>query len=149
MSEYIHIFAADKDHSIFLPLGCWSRNSAIYKLLHEFAPWESIAPLSLNHLKKQAYEIASRMITEYQDYIRRNNDKIALVATWNNSVPDKAEYTYELQQANFDYEVEINDWKYAKHYLSFLIDIMQSGTELFVGIECGYQVTKEDINSDF
>lgn len=149
MSEYIHIFAADKNHSVFLPLGMWSRSSAIYTLLHQYAPWDSIAPLGLNILRKQCHNTASDMILKYQDYIRRNNDKIALVATWNNSVSDKAEYTYELQQANIDYEVEISDWKYAKHYISFLIDIIQSGTEIFVGIECGYQVTKENINPDF
>ena len=149
MSEYIHIFAADKDHNTFLPLGMWSRSSTIYTLLHHYAPWEAIAPLSINSLRKQGYDTAEEMVLKYKDYIRHNNDKIALVATWNNSVQDKAEYTYELQQANIDYEAEISDWQYAKNYISFLIDIEQTGTEIFVGIECGFKVTKNNIHPDF
>ena len=151
MSTYINFFIRRGDD--FVPLGDYSRNSIIYRIANSYAMWEKVSPLSKAGIEQMITE-AERQQRAYQESIVEVKAKIAqlkdLSCTWNEAL----EYLDDYEEAIQDYEQDIKEARYAKHFFGFLIDIIETvqyadkkeydyNNYIYVGIEIGHPTVKD------
>ena len=151
MSAYIDFFIRRGDE--FIPLGDYSRNSIIYRIANSYAMWEKVSPLSKAGIEQMITE-AERQQRAYQESIVEVKAKIAqlkdLSCTWNEAL----EYLDDYEEAIQDYEQDIKEARYAKHFFGFLIDIIETvqyadkkeydyNNYIYVGIEIGHPTVKD------
>lgn len=151
MSVYIDFFIRRGDD--FIPLSDYSRNSIIYKIANSYAMWEKVNPLSKAGIEQMITE-AERQQRAYQESIVEVKAKIAqlkdLSCTWNEAL----EYLDEYEEAIQEYEQDIKEARYAKHFFGFLIDIIETveyadkkeydyNNYIYVGIEIGHPTVKD------
>ena len=151
MSVYIDFFIRRGDD--FIPLSDYSRNSIIYKIANSYAMWEKVSPLSKAGIEQMITE-AERQQRAYQESIVEVKAKIAqlkdLSCTWNEAL----EYLDDYEEAIQEYEQDIKEARYAKHFFGFLIDIIETveyadkkeydyNNYIYVGIEIGHPTVKD------
>lgn len=151
MSVYIDFFIRRGDD--FIPLSDYSRNSIIYRIANSYAMWEKVSPLSKAGIEQMITE-AERQQRAYQESIVEVKAKIAqlkdLSCTWNEAL----EYLDEYEEAIQEYEQDIKEARYAKHFFGFLIDIIETvqyadkkeydyNNYIYVGIEIGHPTVKD------
>lgn len=151
MSAYIDFFIRRGDE--FIPLGDYSRNSIIYRIANSYAMWEKVSPLSKAGIEQMITE-AERQQRAYQESIAETKTRIAqlkdLSCTWNEAL----EYLDDYEEAIQEYEQDIKEARYAKHFFGFLIDIIETvqyadkkeydyNNYIYVGIEIGHPTVKD------
>lgn len=151
MSAYINFFIRRGDD--FISLSDYSRNSIIYKIANNYAMWEKVSPLSKVGIEQMINE-AERQQRAYQESIAETKARIAqlkdLSCTWNEAL----EYLDEYEEAIQEYEQDIKEARYAKHFFGFLIDIIETvqyadkkeydyNNYIYVGIEIGHPTVKD------
>lgn len=154
MSSYIHFFIRKGD--TFVPIGTYGRSTKVYEAFQHDAPWEQIRAITASDLDRIR---ATLMSEEYYDtQLTKVRRKIELVGTFTNSIEDKMEALDEL-------EAEIDDWKdmrketrAARAFIGFLYDILDEAdygdsvmdptAALYIGMECGSNVTVANIQKD-
>lgn len=151
MSTYIDFFIRRGDE--FIPISDYSRNSIIYRIANSYAMWEKVSPLSKAGIEQMITE-AERQQRAYQESIVEVKAKIAqlkdLSCTWNEAL----EYLDEYEEAIQEYEQDIKEARYAKHFFGFLIDIIETveyadkkeydyNDYIYVGIEIGHPTVKD------
>ena len=151
MSTYINFFIRRGDN--FIPLGDYSRNSIIYRIANSYAMWEKVSPLSKAGIEQMITE-AERQQRAYQESIAETKTRIAqlkdLSCTWNEAL----EYLDGYEEAIQEYEQDIKEARYAKHFFGFLIDIIETvqyadkkeydyNNYIYVGIEIGHPTVKD------
>ena len=151
MSAYINFFIRRGDE--FIPISDYSRNSIIYRIANSYAMWEKVSPLSKAGIEQMITE-AERQQRAYQESIVEVKAKIAqlkdLSCTWNEAL----EYLDEYEEAIQEYEQDIKEARYAKHFFGFLIDIIETveyadkkeydyNDYIYVGIEIGHPTVKD------
>ncbi|MBQ2173562.1 MAG: hypothetical protein II453_00335 [Alphaproteobacteria bacterium] len=151
MSVYIDFFIRRGDD--FIPLSDYSRNSIIYKIANSYAMWEKVSPLSKAGIEQMITE-AERQQRAYQESIVEVKAKMAqlkdLSCTWNEAL----EYLDDYEEAIQEYEQDIKEARYAKHFFGFLIDIIETveyadkkeydyNNYIYVGIEIGHPTVKD------
>lgn len=151
MSVYIDFFIRRGDN--FIPLSDYSRNSIIYRIANSYAMWEKVSPLSKAGIEQMITE-AERQQRAYQESIAETKTRIAqlkdLSCTWNEAL----EYLDEYEEAIQEYEQDIKEARYAKHFFGFLIDIIETvqyadkkeydyNDYIYVGIEIGHPTVKD------
>jgi DNA gyrase/topoisomerase IV subunit B len=151
MSTYINFFIRRGDN--FIPLGDYSRNSIIYRIANSYAMWEKVSPLSKAGIEQMITE-AERQQRAYQESITKIKAKMAqlkdLSCTWNEAL----EYLDGYEEAIQEYEQDIKEARYAKHFFGFLIDIIETvqyadkkeydyNNYIYVGIEIGHPTVKD------
>lgn len=139
MSSYIHVFA--RKNETFVELLCYCRSSELYQALHHYAPYEEIAPLGSAQLVDAKSEFVDRL-----DIAREFNAADELIVTqigsWSNTVDEKLEAINEIQRSISERKEEMNELEAAIHILEFLLNVE---AELYIGKECGSDVTVYDI----
>lgn len=151
MSTYIDFFIRRGDE--FIPISDYSRNSIIYKIANSYAMWEKVSPLSKAGIEQMITE-AERQQRAYQESIAETKTRIAqlkdLSCTWNEAL----EYLDDYEEAIQEYEQDIKEARYAKHFFGFLIDIIETvqyadkkeydyNNYIYVGIEIGHPTVKD------
>lgn len=151
MSTYIDFFIRRGDE--FIPISDYSRNSIIYRIANSYAMWEKVSPLSKAGIEQMITE-AEQQQRAYQESIAETKTKIAqlkdLSCTWNEAL----EYLDEYEEAIQEYEQDIKEARYAKHFFGFLIDIIETvqyadkkeydyNDYIYVGIEIGHPTVKD------
>ena len=151
MSAYIDFFIRRGDE--FIPISDYSRNSIIYRIANSYAMWEKVSPLSKAGIEQMITE-AERQQRAYQESIAETKTRIAqlkdLSCTWNEAL----EYLDEYEEAIQEYEQDIKEARYAKHFFGFLIDIIETveyadkkeydyNNYIYVGIEIGHPTVKD------
>jgi hypothetical protein len=151
MSAYIDFFIRRGDE--FIPISDYSRNSIIYRIANSYAMWEKVSPLSKASIEQMITE-AERQQRAYQESIAETKTRIAqlkdLSCTWNEAL----EYLDEYEEAIQEYEQDIKEARYAKHFFGFLIDIIETveyadkkeydyNNYIYVGIEIGHPTVKD------
>ena len=154
MSVYIHFFIRRGDE--FIPLGDYSRNSIIYSIANSYVIWEKVRPLSKNDIEQMISEAEHRQ-RAYKTEIAGIKVKIAqlkdLSCTWNEAL----EYLDEYEEAIQEFEQDIKEARYAKHFFGFLIDIIETiqyadkkeydyNNYIYAGIEIGAPTVGDIIN---
>ena len=153
MSAYANFFVRHGDD--FISLGDFSRNSTIYSLVNDYAPWEKITPLTTEMLSR----LIDRAEATKQEALRLvcvEKGFIDHVKTFDNSVEDKLEVIANYENTIEGLQQEAKEARYAKHFFGFLIDIIDGARYgehnkdvnineyIYVGIEIG-RPTIEDI----
>jgi len=156
MSQYIHIFVrSDKDE--FVPIHCSNRGSVIYDTFSVYAPYEKIAPVTADILDKVDKDIRCRL-KEYQDGIDKYEKKIELVSRMaGTSADERLEHINDYMDTIKECREDMEQLERASQYVTFLRDILDEkecdvsyydGRDipvLYMGIECGTQVSLKDI----
>lgn len=150
MSAYIQFFI--RNENTFMPIGVYSRNNTIYQYFDEYTPWEKIKPVSRGLLNKVRDDINEDLAAMQKRYDRAKEMK-EWIATLNNSLEEKMEYIENTEEVLNECCEAIEQLTYAKHYLNFLDDVIESveydknidhKNYLYVGIEVG-NPTVDDI----
>ena len=142
MSSDIHVFARKNDE--FIELLCYGRSSDLYQSLNFGAPYEHIAPLTQERIEDAINELEAAQ-EEDQEYDARDKATIAQVGSWNNTINEKFEAINELQRAIDERSVDMRMRATTIGILRFLLNVE---ADLYYGVDCGSDVTVNDIVSD-
>jgi hypothetical protein len=139
MSEYIQFFIS-KDKQNFLPIAAYSRNNPIYKHFQGYVPYEKVKAINKDILSN----ILNRVCIDKDNLRESLFDMEAqkdYIATFNNSVEDKREAAFEIDEEILEIKDEEKELEVAYYYIGFLYNILEeSGDEnnyLYAGIEVG------------
>ena len=153
MSAYLHLFV--RKNNEFVPIATYGRSTQIYKVFGPYAPWEKIAPISVQALAdigESLHEARELYASEIDKATRR----IEYLATTNDSIEKAREFAQGLIA---ELESEIDEIDDALHFISFLSNIQselnkmydctdlsyRSEDGIYAGIECGRVVSVSDI----
>lgn len=152
MSAYVDFFIRNKDD--FIPIADYSRNSMIYSIVNNDVPYEKIRAITTQDINK-FINVASEKIRECEQGIRKEKERIKLVATFDNSIEEKLEVIAQYEEGIEEYTQSIEECTYAKNFFSFLTELINVrrweenssvniNEYIYAGIEIG-RPTVEDI----
>lgn len=149
MSQYVEFFVRSKEGN-FTCLDTFSRSTWMYRVLNEDVgvPYGKVRKLTPDFLREAMSSVAD-YIEEMEKGKSRIHDRIAAVATFNNSAQEKSEVIDELYNYINEYVEEINDLQHTYHYLRFFLSMVntlqyEEGTAaLYCGIEVGNPTDKD------
>ena len=142
MSQYTHVFA--RKYDTFIELSCYCRGSYIADALQDYAPWEKIRLLT----KEDVDSIIDNLKLSKENYkesVHRHKDAIATISQFNNTVGEKAEAIREEQEYMEECQQELDDVEAALMFIYFIQDV---NADIYVGCECGSDVTVGDIEKE-
>ena len=139
MSQYIQFFIS-KDKQNFLPIVSYSKNTQTYKYFQDYVPYEKVKAISRDILE----DVRNRICIDndnLRDYISDLEAQKKYIATFNNSVEDKREAAFEIDEEILDTKDEEKELEVANCFIGFLFNILEEVEDennyLYVGIECG------------
>lgn len=158
MSQYIQFFIRHNDD--FLPIGTYSRSSAVFQMARCSVPYESIHAVNsdtLNGWKRSA----ESEIEQIQECISTRKEFIEMTMQSNNPLDEKMEYVGDVHNEIAYMKEEIEDARDAIKYYEFLETLISEAEEtkynddengvhldptqyVYAGIEVGYP-TIDDI----
>ena len=157
MSEYTHVFIRKND--TFIELNCFSRNSGIAQALkYGIAPWEKIRGYMESDIRDICNDVKEQ-IDKLTDEVAATEAVMHEVGSWNNTVEEKREAIAGYKEELSYLEEELDDARHAYTYFSVLRSIAGNSElsqkweygkkeitpVIYFGIECGSDVTVEDI----
>lgn len=161
MSQYTQIFV--RKGNDFVEIGSYGRSSSIAKFFNGYAPWEKVKELTSSDVGEIIDNIKSS-IQGSKDIIAKRQEIIGQVKTWNNSIEEKRELISEYMEYNAEDEEIIEEMSYALHVAQFLSSAIYEhniswkygdhaeGDKkvglIYIGIEVGYEVTRDMIIED-
>lgn len=145
MSQDMYFFARS-DHNDFVQIDCFSRNHSIYKRATEIIsiPYEKIALVHAADLRKCA-DITQGYIELVKDRIKKIQERIELISTFNNSVDEKIEAVNYYSDGLFEDEQDLDENIFAQNFFIMLQNIQ---APIYIGIDCGSLVTLENIKEE-
>lgn len=152
MSEYINFFIRYKNN--FIPLFDYSRSSYIYKVFREQVPYEKVCSIKysqLNNIYKDLRDWKEATLKT----IKEKEKGIKEISAFNNSVSDKMEAIYEIEEILCELDEDVKDLDFALSLIEIITDIMDTAryiddyevdldNYIYAGIEVG-MATIEDI----
>lgn len=150
MSSYASFFVRSENNLV--PIGSFSRNTAIYQSVQHYAPCENIGPLPEDFIEKHRNSIRVK-IADYRNHIAELHKMIdEIIPKCNNSLEEKIESIEGYKNQIEDWQDGIDDLTFAEQYFNTLFciidDIPYDWQEkynkdeyIFVGIE-----VPEDVN---
>ena len=150
MSQYIEIFVKSKENN-FTCLNSFSRSTYIYRILSDDmgVPYAKIKKITPEFLR-QAIDIAIGYKDGYLKSRDEAKERMAIVASFNNSVEEKYEIIHDIYEALSEYDEVIEEVDDAIGHLRTLASIADNLTyetgspALYCGIEIG-EPTLDDI----
>jgi hypothetical protein len=129
----------------------------IYDTFSDYAPYEKIAPVTADILKRIRDDINDRL-KEYQDGVDKYNKKIELVTRMAGvSIEDRAEHINDYMAAIDECKEDMKQLERASYYVEFLAHIIDEKDDgvryyggrdipvIYMGIECGSNATLDDV----
>ncbi len=152
MSAYIEFFIKGKDR--FYPIASYCRNSEVYRVMSEGAPWEKVRALSVERLNTYRSFMLEDVMKE-EKRINEQEHELQLIPTFNNSIEEKIDAIDSVKELIADKKEDIKAAKYVINFIDFLIDIINEvkygehedldpNSYLYYGIEC-WEPTVNDI----
>ena len=139
MSQYIHVFVRCNDE--FVELFCYGRNSEFYRVMKDCAPWEKIARLTHEQIREARADLIGE-IEAYKSNIAENSRMISVISNWNNSIEDKLKIINKYQEGIDETKQDMDE---ARDTLNMLTVLLNVEAELYIGEECGRDVSVKDI----
>lgn len=145
MSQYIEFYIKGKNE--YLPIGIFSRNNSIYRVMNESVDvpaYDKVAPLKVQHISLALKDVIDEKLG-FKKRIAELEEKKSLVATFNNSVEDKTTAIFNINEDIKSYEELIEEINVAIGYLTSLYDIIDAvryvkdydvDNYIYCGIEC-------------
>lgn len=144
MSSYIYFYVRKED--TFIPIGEFSRNNEIYQVFNEYndAPYEKIVEAKFS---SPIANLEEKKI-KYQAAIMREVQAIEDLKTINAPLDEITERIWERRNSIESLREDIKEIDWTINRLKFYRDINDDyyGVKVYVGIESGDSVTKEDID---
>lgn len=122
MSSYIQFFMRRGDE--FIPLMTYSRSNTIYQIFEHILPWEKIKAISYDTISEKIAECNS-LVSKNEEKIKELNQKKTLVASFNNSVEEKMQVLFDIDEAIEEYNEDIAMGNRAAYICIFLQDLME------------------------
>lgn len=134
MSQYAQFFLKHNDS--YANIAEFSRNRAIYQLVYYILPYGSSKQLDTDALINLRVS-ACEKIDDNKACIRKYQDKIAEIQSFNNSVNEKLEAIHEYENEIEECEQDIEEYIYAENFFLILEHMAEySGNKIYAGIEC-------------
>lgn len=146
MSAYISFFIRSKNDE-FIEFSVVSRNNQVFQHAQYWVNYGRIARVSLNKIDSAISDIND----ELEDCFNAQElyeQKIKDVASFNNSVDEKLEVLHEYRKNIVEIDEEIKGLMAAVQFFNFLKDMIEQNCRIYVGYECGPDVTVNDIDGD-
>ena len=125
MSSYINFFIRKdiNEEPYFIPLGSFSRSSAVYQAVTS-CPFERIRAMKFEELNSTVNDLCDSR-RKYEECIKNAQNKIVtIIPSFNNSVQEKMEGIDEQERYIDDINEEISDIQFAIGYFSCLQEIV-------------------------
>ena len=114
------------------------------QIVGRWAPWEKIQRISESKMQQFQDDAAERM-NALKECIAQHEKLIGEIGSWNNSIDEKIELINDYQRAIEDDRQDLDELQAVNYYLHFMRHMIEDGTEIYAGVECGSTVTVEDI----
>ena len=147
MSQYMRFFAYPNSiGSTFIQIDAFSRNNVAYQIANQAIaiPYEAIAYISKDNLQK-CIDITQGYIASKKETIANYNKKIDIISKFNNTVEEKLTAIDDCYICLRECEEELNELLYTENFFITLYGISAS---IYAGIECGSEVTINDIKQE-
>jgi len=156
MSSYLYFYVKGADR--FYPLLSVSRNHPLYKYFSN-VPYEKVCAVSFAQLEAVS-DAVDDAISRENEYLQRREARKQLVATFNNSIEEKNEEIFKLEEEELEIKEEINELRHAGSIAAILYNAIscamgsnygEEGAQLnpdqyiYAGFETGYNPSFEDI----
>ena len=122
MSAYIQFFMRRGNE--FIPLMTYSRSNTIYQVFEHILPWGKIKAISYDTISAKIAECNS-LVSKNEEKIKELNQKKTLVASFNNSVEEKMQVLFDIDEAIEEYNEDIAMGNRAAYICIFLQDLME------------------------
>ena len=159
MSQYIHFFIRVGDK--FAPIYCSSRNSPVFHAFIVGAPYEGIGPITRQRIESVRDEM-QRDIEAFETKIVEERDAMAWLSTLRDrSMGELFEARDSINRAIDEYKDSIDDRRHVLNFCEFLACAIEEAADvaewyenpdkldpdnyIYCGIECGNQVTLENL----
>lgn len=142
MSSEIYILVRNQD--TFTSIWWSGRSSVMYQKLKGRAPYEKVRQLTKQDIEAAIAEV-KRDIEFYKERIAENRKTMNEVGIWNNSISEKMSVLDELREAINEEQEEMDETIAAQYYLEFIAQIDEP---IYVGIDCGDEITPDDVESE-
>lgn len=135
MSQFAQFFL--KHNGSYTNIAEFSRSNAIYQLVQHIFPYGQSMKVDTDTLI-DLRQMATEQIDGFKACIRKYQDKITMIQSFNNSVEEKLEAIHNYDEAIEEYEQDINKYTFAEDFFLILEQMAEySGNEIYAGIECG------------
>jgi len=125
MSQYINFYLRVNDK--FVSLGSFSSHNAVYTALSDRVPYEKITAINKGILNAGIVEL-DREKEINNKFLKKNAERVALVADCKNSISEKMEEIDGLIREKDELEMENRRMDRAITYFEFLKDIIEDYT---------------------
>ena len=144
MSSYASFCVRSENDLV--PIGSFSRNSAIYQAIQHYAPCENICPLAEDFIEK-CRNSTKNTIADYRNHLNECRKMIdEVIPKCNNSLEEKIESIEGYKNQIEDWQDGIDDLTFAEQYFNTLLCIIDDipydwqgrynrDEYIFVGIE--------------
>lgn len=144
MSSYVSFFVRSENNLV--PIGSFSRNTAIYQAVQHYAPSDRVCPLTEDFIEKYRNSMREK-IADYRTHLdeccRMINE---VIPKCNNSLEEKIESIEGYKNQISDWQDEIDELIFAREYFNTLLCVIDDipydlrekynkDEYIFVGIE--------------
>lgn len=134
MSQYAQFFL--KHNGSYTNIAEFSRSNAIYQLVQHIFPYGQSMKVDTDTLI-DLRQMATDQIDGCKKSIRKYQDKITAIQSFNNSVDEKLEAIHRYEEIIEEYEQDIEGYAFAEDFFLILEQMAEySGNEIYAGIEC-------------
>lgn len=145
MSSYLNFFIRSKNGE-FTQIASYSRNHYIYDVYG--APYEKIAPVTLDHIQRALDDLINRK-EMLEENINLANQMIKYICSFpvesSTSLESKMSAINEQQSLINDYKDDIKSVEWARYGLNFIYNMISiNNCNIYAGVEIS-NPTKEDI----
>ena len=134
MSQYIEFYLKSKNGE-FLPVGCFSRSSYIYRAFSLYTPYENGAPFGPNDLKRVVKDIEAER-DSFKAILKKAEWKKDELLKSADTLDEKYGILENFSTTKEDCLEEIEAWESARSYINFLCDIVEDVKYLDDGYDC-------------
>lgn len=142
MSTYVNFFLRNEDN--FISIGDFCRNSKVYQLFNNIAPYERMKVVSKQELDAIEHSITEQKCS-YKNHITRYEENIRLISTFNNTAEEKLDSIADISTNIEEINNELEELTFAQGWVNSLIIIQNSDNYIYVGIEVPCKPTIKDI----
>lgn len=141
MSQYTEIFVRKND--TFIEISSTGRGSILSEMFESYVVWEKIKLVSKERLK-DIYNEYKENLEKWRGRIDELQEMITRIQGMNNSLEDKLTAINDYEDMIEDDQDRIEAIEYGLNVLT-LLQNLDDEVDVYVGLECGPDVTVEDV----
>lgn len=132
MSQYLNFFV--KTANEYAPIGSYSRNHIIQRIWGCRTSYGQVARVH-EQMISDKMDMINEQLVSCNDRILEFEKEITIVMHMDGTIEDRLEQVRAINEQIIEIKDERRELEYAKHFLFFLGDILDEGTEIYAGLE--------------